>query len=380
MANEGSQNEEEKVIYDPMISSFYEQNEESQPEKTQDELDEEAKALEQENLDKQKADEEQERLRVEEEEKAKLHVENNVPAQQKETEKPKSWDADLNEQSKFIIDKLSKGEDKEIYDILKNKYGYSNLTDDEKIFEYMLQKNPHLDNDDLAFKLANEYGIGATPIDEVDMTDDVKKEMKRQEIERKGLLTEAKKYFDDKAASIEIPSLPSLLDLDEGYKEYIASKEESVKQQELKMQQQEALDQEIAQTITKINNTSQEIEALPIELKIDLDQGEFDLKSDFKLDEAKKKQVADYAIEYTPTKAEIDAHTKNGEFDMKGYMTMLAQRLFSAQIQKSVLKQALAKDRETFTEQHLKNSTLRNNSDREVTNVQEDFESAAMRA
>lgn len=377
MATEGLQNEELKTEYDPMISYFYEDKEEEEPTKTQEELDAESKAvLEQEEADKAKLEEE-ERLRLEEEEKAKAALQ---PKKEEEPEKPKSWDADLSEQSKFIIDKLSKGEDKDVFDILKNKYGYSNLTDEEKIFEYMLQKNPHLDKDDLSFKLANEYGIGATPVDELDMTDEIKNLMKRQEIEKKGLLSEAKKYFEDKASSTEIPTLPSILDLDEGYKEYVANREESKKQEELQKQQQLEFDQEVAQTITKINSTAQEIETLPIELKIDLDQGEFDLKSDFKLDEAKRKQLADYAIEYTPTKAEVDAHTKNGEFDMKGYMTMLAHRQFSVQIQKAVLKQALAKDRENFTEQHLKNSTLRNNSDREVITDQEDFESAAMRA
>ena len=62
------------------------------------------------------------------------------------------------------------------------------------------------------------------------------------------------------------------------------------------------------------------------------------------------------------TKAEVDAHkNQNGEFDMKGYMTSLAKKLFAEPIQKAVIKQALAKDREEFTERELKNSTLRNN-------------------
>lgn len=288
----------------------------------------------------------------------------------------------LDEKSKWVIDKLAKGEDKDVYELLKGKYAYDNLSDEAKIMTYLAEKNPHLNSEDLAFKAAEEYGIGVTDIDDPELMDDAtKKALRTQEIAKKGLLSEASQYFEDKVKSVEIPSMPNVLDLDEGYKEYVSYKA----QQEQLQKEQEAqllLDQQEEQKlVVKINDTAKQIEALPIELDIDLDQGKFDLKSEFKLDEAKQKLLADYAMEYTPTKAEYKAHQdQNGELDMKGYMTWLANKLFEPQIRKAIVKQSLAKDRENFINNELKVSTLNNSGDLAVTPTDIPWEVAAMSA
>jgi hypothetical protein len=365
MAENEEQNEQKKQITDPMILSYFDGTE-PQEEIVVEEVIEE--------VIEEKVDEVIEEVKEEVVEEIKEEV---------KLEPIKRWDEGLDEKAKFILDKLSKGEDKDVYELLKNKFGYENLSDEQKALTFLQEKNPHLDHDDLLFELAEKYGIGADKLtdDELDLlTDSQKAEIRKQEIAKKTLLNEANKFFTEKATDITIPMLPNPLDEDEGYKEYQTFK---AKQEELKVQQEQA---EIAQqefdkkVEEEVNSTALTIDALPIELTIDLDQSEFALKSEFKLDEAKKKQLAEYALEYTPTQAEIKAHQdQSGKLDMKGYMTALAKRLFSEQIQKSALKQALAKDREEFTERELKNTTLRNNDNMHIPDREEAFEVSAMR-
>ncbi len=379
-----STEQEEQVVVDPMIQAFFDGTE-KQEEKSQEQIDAEAQQQNEAN-----AEAERQRLEQEQEsqkEAERLEQEKLAEAEKKQAEsqqeKPKAWDEGLNDQAKFILDKLTKGEDKDVYELLKNKFGYENLTEEDKMITYLAEKNPHLNREDLLFKAAEEYGIGATYLSEEelrDLTDSQRKFLRTQEIERKGLLSQADKFFKDKSTNIEIPSLPNPLDTDEGYKEYKAFQAEQVKlkeQEEAQKIENEKLEQ---QTIQQVNTTAKEIEALTIELDIDLDQGKFDLKSEFKLDDKKQKQLADYALEYVPTQAEFKAHQdQDGKLDMKGYMTTLAHKLFASQIQKAVTKQAIMKDREKFTEEQLKNSTLRNNSNMSQADVQEAFEVSAMR-
>jgi len=359
--------EQEGKELDPMVAAYFDGTEQTSSENQQTEVE----LAEQKRIDDEAA--EAERLRLDQEsqsqnKEAEEKAEEERLAKEKaeleqQQEKPKRWDEGLNDQGKFILDKLSKGEDKDVYMLLQGKYGFENLSDDEKMIQYLAEKNPHLDREDLLFKAAEEYGVGVTDIETDDLTTEQKNYLRKQEIDRKGLLSEADKFFKDKAVDLSIPSLPNPLDEDEGYKEYLTFKEQQVAAAEEQRIQQEQLDKEIAETAQEVINTAQQIDTLPIELKINLDQGELDLKSDFVLDEAKKKQLADYANDYFPTPGEIKQHQdQNGKLDMKGYMTMLAKRLFSDQILTAVVKQSISKDRDTFTEDVLKNSTLRNNS------------------
>ncbi|WP_298845486.1 hypothetical protein [uncultured Clostridium sp.] len=285
----------------------------------------------------------------------------------------------LDDKGRWVLDKLSKGEDKDIYDLLKDKFAYEGLSEEDKIFTYLAEKHPHLTHEDLVFKAGQEFGIGVTHIDEDDMTPEIRTFLRKQEIDRKGLISEATNFFKEKSAGVEIPSLPNVLDLDAGYKEYMSfrANQEQIKADQLVEQEKNTRFEE--ETTLQINNTAKEIETLSFDLKIDLDQGEFDLKSEFKLDEAKRKELADYAIEHVPTQSELKAfQNQNGELDMKGYMTSLATKLFSNQIQKAMIKQAIAKDREEFNERELKNSTLRNSTTMIQSDVAFDFHSAAM--
>lgn len=381
MNNEENLNNEEQKEFDPMVAMYYNgeqpKEEEQNNQEEEDRLkQEEQSRLEEENKQKEQEQQEQENARI------KSEQEEAEKQKQAEQEKPKKWDESLNDQAKFILDKLSKGEDKDVYELLRNKFGYENLSDEDKAITFLAEKNPHLDKEDLLFKAANEYGIGIEPLSKEDLeelTPQQQAEIRKQEIERKGLFNEAKNYFDSKATNIEIPTLPNPLDEDEGYKEYLSFKDEQKRLEEENIKQQEENAKFEQETTERVNKTALEIDALPIELKIDIDKSEFALKSDFKLDEAKQKQLAAYALEYTPTKAEVQAHqNQNGELDMKGYMTALAQRLFAPQIQKALIKQAIAQDREDFTEKTLKNSTLRNNDNQQHADVIPDFYISAM--
>jgi hypothetical protein len=377
-----NENEEQnEKQYDPMVASYFDGTEQQEEENQEQDNNQEEQSTD--DAASELARKEAEKIeakRIEDEKAAELaKAENN----NQEQEKPKKWDEGLNDKAKFVLDKLAKGEEKEVWELLNSKFGHEKLSAEQKAFEYLKSQNPYLDEDDISFKLANEYGIGATPLTEreiEDLTEAQEAEIKKQSLAKKQLLNEAENFFSSKAETLEIPALPNPLDEDEGYKEYQAYKAEQaelVKQQEEFAKQQEIEDKRIEE---EVKSTAVKIDTLSIDLKLDLDQSEFALKSEFKLDDAKKKQLADYALDYTPTKAEVEAHRNtNGEFDMKGYMTSLAKRLFSEQIQKAVLKQAIAKDREEFTERELKNSTLRNNSNMQFTDRDEAFEVSAMR-
>lgn len=359
-----TENTEVTTTGDEMLDAYLEQYDMPTTQKTEQEIaadEEEKQKIEQEEQARLKQEEDDKKSK---EEEAELEKKKQADVQAQQQEKPKRWDEGLDAHAKFVLDKLSKGEDKEVYELLKNKFGYENLSEEDKVMTYLAEKNPHLDREDLLFKAANEYGIGVEATAEEDLTDTQKTELKRQAIERKGLISQANDYFKEKAVNVTIPELPNPLDDDEGYKEYQDFKkgqETALKEQQ---EQEEKQKKEIEQLEINVNTTAKQIEVLPIELKISLDQGEFDLKTDFKLDEAKQKQLADYVLDYSPTQAEIKAHqNQNGELDMKGYMTTLAERLFSKQIIKNAVKVAISKDREEFTERELKNSTLRNTSE-----------------
>lgn len=376
---------EENKITDPMLLAYFDGSEPKQ-EPSEEQLEQERLKQQEEESNRVKEEEEQRNQEAEaqrqreEEERAAEEEKQKALAQ---AEKPKKWDEGLSDQAKFVLEKLSKGEDREVFELLKNKFGYENLSEEQKALTFLAEKHPELDHDDLVFLAQQEYGIGAEAYTKAEldlMSDEQKSTLRKQEIDRKKLLSTADKFFAEKATNIEIPALPNPLDEDEGYKEYQSFKSQ---QEELRLKQEEQakIDEEYDRKIEEeVKSTALEIEVLPIDLKIDLDQGEFALKSEFKLDDAKKKQLADYALEYTPTQGEIKAHQdQSGKLDMKGYMTMLAKRLFSDQINKAALKQALSKDREEFTERELKNSSLRNNDNMQFADREEAFEVSAMR-
>lgn len=310
---------------------------------------------------------------VKEELKPEEKIEPEVKAEVKEEpkEEPKIWTPEFKtETDKALYDKLSKGEQKEVYEMLRSQFEHESYDDDQKMLTFLERKYPHLNKEDLAFKAANEYGIGVTDLPDT-LTDEDKRILKSQEIDRKGLLSEADKFFKDQAKGIELPALPNPLETDEGYKNY----QEQTKQQ---VELQAKYDENYTNLIKDIDG--QKIESLPIEVKIELDDSEFAISSTFVLDEAKRKQLAEYTKVYTPTEEEAKKFTREGKLATGEYMAFLGKKLFAEQIQSAAIKEAIAKDREQFTEKTLKNSTLRNNETMQQAIPVADFHIDAMNA
>jgi hypothetical protein len=269
------------------------------------------------------------------------------------------------EKDRWLYETIREGKEKEAYEALRQKFEYESYSSDQKVLAYLKELNPMLDEDDIAFKAASEFGIGAEEYVAELLTEDQKKELKSQEIKRKELLYKADGFFKEKAESFELPSLPNPLDTDEGYKSY---KEFQATQAEL-AEQEVQFKKEQQEMFNQIDSASLKIETIEIEPKIVLDDSEFTFKSEFKLDENKRKQLADFAKVYTPTQEEVKEYfPEDGKFNIPGYLSHLAEIKFSKQIRDAVVKEGIAKAREEFIEKDLKNSTLRNNQSTQQTN------------
>lgn len=294
-----------------------------------------------------------------------------VAEEEKEVEKPKALEPDFkSDKDRWMYEKIKAGEEKEVFEKLNEKYGFERLTDEEKMIAYLGAKHPFLDKEDLAFK-AEEYGIGVESFDEDLLSDSEKKELRKQAIERKGLLAEANDFFKERQEAIELPSLANPLDADEDYKAY----KERVKQEEQDKVEQEEYNKQVS---IEIDTTAKVLEKIGVEVKINIDNGEFDVDVQFDLDDKRRKELAEFAKDYIPTQEQIKAHTANGKFDMKGYMTSLANIKFAKQILNAAVKQAIVKDREAFEARELKNSTLNNREVNQQVPAEMDWESKLM--
>ncbi|MCW3111382.1 MAG: hypothetical protein JWQ09_5888 [Segetibacter sp.] len=284
----------------------------------------------------------------------------------KETVVVNKWEDSITDpHARWIADTLAKeGGEEEIYNAIKDKYTYKEYTPEQKVIAFLAAENPELDDNELLFLAAQDFGIGVETDEEAELTPEEKGILRAQGIARKKAVSQADKYFQERANAITLPTLPNPLDNDEGYKAYQAS---LAKQQEITAQQAE--DQKnIDAVLLEMNTTAKTFEKIDIDLKLDLDGGEFAIKSDFKLDAKKQQQLADYALRYQPSENEVKAFTDtNGKFDMKGYMAGLAKQCFSDQLIKAAVKQALSQDRERFVEGELYNNKLRNNDISEST-------------
>lgn len=275
------------------------------------------------------------------------------------------------DKDRWIYEKIKAGEEKEVFEKLNEKYGFERLSPEEKMLSFLSAKYPHLDQEEIAFK-AQDYGIGVEEVDEDLLSDAEKRELRKQAIDRKGLLSEADNFFKERQEAIELPSLANPLDADEGYKAY----KEEIVQREIAQKEQEEYTLQIN---NDIDTTAKVLERVGVEVKMNLDDGEFALQVQFDLDDKKRTQLADFAKVYTPTQEQVEAHTDaNGKFDMKGYMTDLANIRFAKQIMQAGIKQALVKDRETFETRELKNSTLNNREVNQQAPSEVDWYSAMM--
>lgn len=244
----------------------------------------------------------------------------------------------------------------EINDLLSQKYQYKSFSADQKALAYIAAQNPELDEKELLFLAATDYGIGVDELPEAELTDAQVIELRKQGIQKKKLLSQADKYFQERANGIQLPELPSLEDLDPDYKVYKTEREQQV----AKQNQQAQL---YAQTVQHIETNAKTITDIKEPIEIDIDEGKFTLDVNFKLDEAKQKKLVDYAKQYSPSEDEVTkfTDTQTGKFDYAGYLKSLAPNVFAKEMVASGIKQALAKDRTNFIEKELKNSTLRNN-------------------
>ena len=257
-------------------------------------------------------------------------------------------------------------DEKALYESLDKKYNHERMKPEEKALAFIKQQNPELDDNEILFIAANEYGIGVDKPDEADLTDAQVLELKKQDISRKKLLSQADNYFKEEAGKIELPGADPL-ELDPDYKSY---KEETTKQTQARVAQE----QQLQNTIKQIDKNVKEISDLKEAIEIDIDDSKFAIDVNFKLDDKKQKQLADYVKQYIPSDAEVAAFTDTdtGKFDWKGYMSTQATKVFAKDMIKAAVRQALSADRDAFRENHLKNSTLRNND--VSTQVTKDFD------
>lgn len=246
-------------------------------------------------------------------------------------------------------------DEKALYERLNQKYQYEKFTPEQKAMAYIAHKNPGVDDKDLLFIAATDYGIGIDPIPTEELTEDQQINLRKQEIARKRLVNDADEFFTQQASTVELPNYDPL-DLDPDYKQYRTQ----AQAQQAELKQQEA---RIMEFSNEIETNAKNISEIKVPIEIDLDESKFAIDVSFKPDAAKQAELADYAKRYTPTDAEVSKFTEpsTGKFDFKGYMEHLATRVFAPQINTAALRQALATDRANFIEKELKNSSLRNN-------------------
>ena len=81
-------------------------------------------------------------------------------------------------------------------DFMSLNKNYDEVPEDQLLAEYYLDKNPHLDKDDVDFKLKDSFGT-----DEYSEESDVKS----KQIAKKEELAKARKYFNDQKSQYQTP-------------------------------------------------------------------------------------------------------------------------------------------------------------------------------
>lgn len=243
-----------------------------------------------------------------------------------------------------------------LYKQLHGKHAYKAMSSEEKAIAFIKQQNPELSDEDLAFVAMSEYGIGAEKItDEDKLTDEQVIALRKQDIARKKLVSQADNYFKTAAEAIAL-SETDPLELDPGYKTYreqaAAQKADAVKAQE-----------HINDINTNFDKNAVKIPEIVENIEIDIDDRKLAVPVTFKMDAKKQEQLADFAKRYQPSKAEFDAFNdpETGKFDYKGYLESLIPMAFGKELSKAATRQALSQDRDEFISKELKNSSLKDN-------------------
>lgn len=257
-------------------------------------------------------------------------------------------------------------DEEKLAELLDRKYGYKKLNPEEKALAFIKEQNPELDDNEILFIAANDYGIGVEKPSEEDLTSEQALELKKQDIARKKLYSQAESFFAEQASKVELAG-EDPLELDPAYKTY---KEQIAEQERVRVQQAE----KYKETIQEVKSAAKSISDYKIPEEIDLDGSKFAFEINFKMDDKKQAELVAYTERYTPTEDEIAQYTDTttGKFDWKGYMGYMAEKAFEKDIRKAAIRQALAQDRQQFIEKELKNSTLRNNDVSKVSDTKID--------
>ena len=86
------------------------------------------------------------------------------------------------DKDRFVYDKIFNGEEEEVYKLLHEKYGHKNMTETGKLMAYLAIQNQGLDDDELSYIAAKEYGIGLQEPNDEDATDEEKDNFKQKAI------------------------------------------------------------------------------------------------------------------------------------------------------------------------------------------------------
>src|SRR6202000_1223188 len=95
-------------------------------------------------------------------------------------------------------------DEEKLAELLDKKYGYKKMKPEEKALAFIKNQNPELDDNEILFIAANDYGLGVENPDESLLTDAQVLELKKQDIARKKLFGQADSYFAEQAASARL--------------------------------------------------------------------------------------------------------------------------------------------------------------------------------
>lgn len=257
-------------------------------------------------------------------------------------------------------------DEEKLYNQLSQKYGSRSLTDEQKALQYLREKNPELDENEIQFLAAQDYGIGVSPIDETELTDEQVTALRKQGIDRKKLFSSANNYFSERSAGVQLETTDPF-ELDENYKQFLSDSAQRRQQAQAQAQRLQEVTQQIETNAKNISETSEQYE-------IDIDESKFATDVKFKLSPEKQTQLVDFAKRYQPTDDEVKQFTdpQTGKFDYKGYLSYLSPMAFAREYVRAGIKQGIVNNRDKFIESELKNSTLRVSDDSAVAENQYD--------
>ena len=285
-----------------------------------------------------------------------------VAEEVKETVEPEIELEFSDDTSKEFYDSIGNGDYDKAYEILNSVMEYKKLSGDDLLAKYLKELNPQLDEDEILFQMAENFGVGLQPLSDEQrelMSEkeigDYEKLLKKQGIEKKKVIAEAKKHYEEltKDFKIELPKTKVNIKqpevpVDEHYEAY----KESVTQAEAASKQwKETLD-------AGFKDFSDEI---GIPLEFELNDGKVAFESRYKLTEKEKKAVYDELLTRVASPTEQAQFIQDGKVNLEGYMSHVAKTMYMDKIINTAAKEAASSILEGFIEKEIKNSTVSSN-------------------